>query len=100
MRTALLGILWILLLSTAANAQEEVFVTKDGQYVVVRKEERSSGRGWVRIGVAAIMLACGGVAVASQRTFRRPKNRTRPGSATTTVRKPIRPTFNKSNKRP
>jgi len=99
MRIVFLVVMCVVLLDTVVDAKEEVYITKDGDYVVVRTEERSSGRGWIRIGVAAILLACGGAAVASQRKFKRPKNRVRPGSATTAVRKPMRPTFNKPKNR-
>lgn len=99
MRTAILATLWIVLLSSANAQDEKVYITKEGEYVIVRTEERSSGRGWVRMGVLALMLAFGGAAVAGQRTFRRPKNRPRPGSAATSIRKPVRPTFNKPKKR-
>jgi len=102
MRAAFFVILWMVVFSAGVGAEEEIYKTKDGEYVVVRTEERSSGRGFVRLGVLAILVACGGgAAVASQRTFKRPKNRTRLGSGTTStgIRKPVRPTFNKPKNR-
>lgn len=95
MRVVRFLVMWVVLFGAGVRAEEEIYTTKDGEYVVVRTEERSSGRGLVRLGVLAILLACGGTAVATQRTFRRPKNRTRPGSTSTGVRRPVRPTFNK-----
>ena len=99
MYVARVVILSILLFSISLGAKEEILYTENGEAVVVRTEERSSGRGWIRLGVGAILLACGGAAVASQRSFKRPKNRTRPGSNTTAIRKPTRPSFNKPKNR-
>lgn len=111
MRTLLLALTCAALFSTGVGAQEEVYVTKDGEYVIVRTEERSSSsRGLGRLIVGLIILACGGgYAVASQRKFRRPTNRARPTSASTGTRKPIataagprkpaRPMFNKPKNR-
>lgn len=91
MRISALIVFSIALLTTGISGKEEYYQTEDGQIVVVRTEERSSGRGWVRLGVFAILLACGGAVAASQRKLIRPKNRVRSGTTAVGIQKPSRP---------
>jgi hypothetical protein len=79
------------LLTTGISAKEEYYQTEDGQIVVVRTEERSSGRGWGKLGILALLLIFGGAAAASQRKFTRPKNRVRSGTTATGIQKSTRP---------